>query len=304
MTKGFITLATGEYYCWLAEHLYMSYKLFSGCDYPFYVITDDEGKDRLSKTFDGVIVHNGFTRTSVDKVCVFTETPFDETIFIDADCSVVNDLNYLFDKFEENGSDVSGIAGYVELPEGKNGVQFSANTAERLGFCHDYPNFNGGVYYYKKSEKGKACIGFMMNELLPNYHDYELMGRSNKTNMGDEPLVIVAMLRYGFKPVPIESGIMVIVEKASTVKWDMKKRTCSFPWYEYTVSPSIIHWKVGGTETYTFEKYDAKIRGRFFNRGGISVFKSKAKCFVKYKIYPEMLKVFPGLHNIVSKNKG
>ena len=30
MTKGFITLAVGEYYCKLAEHLYMSYKLFSG----------------------------------------------------------------------------------------------------------------------------------------------------------------------------------------------------------------------------------------------------------------------------------
>lgn len=304
MTKGFITLATGKYYCWLAEHLYMSYKLFSRCDYPFYVITDDEGKDRLSKTFDGVIVHNGFTRTSVDKICIFTETPFDETIFIDADCSVVNALNYLFDKFEENGSDVSGIAGYRELLIGENGVQFSANTAKKLGFNHDYPNFNGGVYYYKKTTDGKACIDFMINELLPNYHKYELMGRSNKTNMGDEPLVIVSMLKFGFKPIPVESGIMVIVENANTVKWDMKNHRCSFPWYEYTVSPSIIHWKVGGTETYSFERYDAMVRGRFFQRGSLSIAKTRARCFVKYKIYSKLVKVFPKLHSIVDKNKG
>lgn len=56
MTKGFITLAAGDAYCRLAEHLYMSYKLFSGCEYPFYVITDKEGEERLSKLFDGVIV--------------------------------------------------------------------------------------------------------------------------------------------------------------------------------------------------------------------------------------------------------
>lgn len=279
----------------------MSYKLFSGCDYPFYVITDDEGKDRLSKTFDGVIVHNDFTRTSVDKVCVFTETPFDETIFIDADCSVVNDLNYLFDKFEENGSDVSGIAGYVELPEGKNGVQFSTNTAKRLGFCHDYPNFNGGVYYYKKSEKGKACIGFMMNELLPNYHDYELMGRSNKTNMGDEPLVIVSMLKFGFKPVPVESNIMMIVQNIKTVKWDMKKRSCSFRWYEYIVSPTIIHWTVGRTQTMKFEQYDAVVRGKYHNKGLYSIGKAKMRSFVKYMIYPRLQNVFPQIRSIVKK---
>jgi hypothetical protein len=49
MTKGFITLAVGDYYCWLAEHLYMSYKLYSNCKYPFYVITDKNGEERFSR---------------------------------------------------------------------------------------------------------------------------------------------------------------------------------------------------------------------------------------------------------------
>lgn len=301
LNKGFITLATGGYYCWLAEHLYMSYKLFSNCDYPFYVITDDEGKDRLSKTFDGVIVHDSFTRTSVDKICIFTETPFDETIFIDADCSIVNDLNYLFDKFEENGSSISGIAGYRELAEGEKGVQFSANTAKKLCIYHDYPNFNGGVYYFRKTDQGKACIDFMMNELYPNYHEYELMGRSNKTNMGDEPLVIVSMLKFGFKPVPVESNIMVIVQDIKTVSWDMKDKKCSFRWYEYTVSPSIIHWTVGRTQTINFEQYDAAVRGKYYHKGLFSIKKEIIRSFVKYKIYPKLLKVFPNLHKIVSK---
>ena len=31
MQRGFITMAYGEKYCRLAEHLYMSYKLYLGC---------------------------------------------------------------------------------------------------------------------------------------------------------------------------------------------------------------------------------------------------------------------------------
>ena len=303
MIKGFITLAVGEQYCHLAEHLYMSYKLFSECDDPFYVITDSQGKDRLSKIFDGVIVRDDFTRTSVDKICVFTDTPFDETIFIDADSSVVNSLSGLFDRFEENGSPVSAIGDLKELPEGKKGVQFSENTARRLDIHYDFPNFNGGVYYYKKDNDGLKCVDFIMNELYPNYHDYELRGRHNSTNMGDEPLVIVSMLCFGYRPLPVLSGVMGLVQDAKNVRWDMKRRRCSFRWYEHTVSPSIIHWKIGGTETLRYERYDADVRGRFYHQSFLGVTGSKAKSFVKFKIYPKLLKVFPSLHNVAVKLK-
>ena len=38
----------------------------------------------------------------------------------------------------------------------------------------------------------------------------------------------------------------------------MKSHICEYKWYEYTVHPTIIHWTVGGTESYQFEKYNAK----------------------------------------------
>ena len=303
MTKGFITLAVGDHYCRLAEHLYMSYKLFSGCDHPFYVITDEAGKDRLSKTFDGVIVRSGFTNTSVDKICIFTDTPFDETIFIDADCSVVKSLENLFDMFEKNGSPVSGIGDHKDLPEGQKGVQFSENTAAKLNIHKDYPNFNGGVYYYNKTEDGVKCVDFMMKELYPNYHDYELRGRHNSTNMGDEPLVIVSMLYFGFRPIPVLSGVMTIVHDVKTVRWDMKRKTCSYRWYEHTVSPAIIHWSVGWTETLRYERYDADVRGLYYHQSALSAAAAKSKSFVKFKIYPKMLKIFPSLHNVAEKMK-
>lgn len=304
MTKGFITVASGDYYCKLAEHLYMSYKLFSGCEYPFYVITDEEGGKRLEKTFDGVIVKDGFTNTSVDKICIFTETPFDETVFIDADCSVVRDLNFVFEVFEKNGSDISAISRYSELKDGENGVQFTANTAKMLQIHNDFPKFNGGVYWFRKSESSEEAVGFMMNELLPNYHRYELLGRSNSTNMGDEPLVIVTMLRYGMKTVPVTNDIMfLLTDKHFKVEWDMNKRRCSYPWEGQAVSPAIIHWKFGGTETLMYERYDAEVKGRYYGQSRMSIGAAKSKSFVKYKIYPKLLKLFPKLHSVVRKFK-
>jgi hypothetical protein len=252
--------------------------------------------------YDGIVVKENFTCTTVDKLSVFTDTPFDETIFIDADCSVVNDLNYLFDVFAENGSEISGIGGRTELDTGKKGIQFGQKAIQSFRIMHDYPNFNGGVYYYKKSETGVACVDFMMNELLPNYDSYELLGWKDSIKY-DEPLVIVGMLKYKMKPVPVEMDIMRLVHDPETVKWDVNKHICSYRWYSDMVSPSIIHWKVGGTETYVYEKYDAIIRGQFYKQRSGVVFANKSKSFIKYKVYPKLLKMCPQLHYIVARCK-
>lgn len=300
MEKGFITLAAGDAYCRLAEHLYMSYKLFSGCDYPFYVITDKAGEKRLSKLFDGVIVRE-LQRNTIDKLLFLTETPFDETIFIDADCSVVNDLNHVFEAFEKNGSDISAISRTVPLKEGEGGVQFSASAAKELELTQDFPKFNGGVYYYRKSDAARECIDFMFRDALPNYHHYGLL--SDKTLVKyDEPIFIIAMLKYGMKTLPVESNIMFLLfEKNDKVRWDMKKRVCFYPWEGMIVSPLIIHWKFGGTETFQYEKYDAQVKGRYLKLNRMQVVKEVTLSFTKYNIYPKLLKVFPFLHKIASK---
>lgn len=302
MTKGFITLAAGDAYCRLAEHLYMSYKMFSGCEYPFYVITDKEGEERLSKLFDGVIVTE-LQRNTVDKLLFLKETPFDETIFIDADSSVVNDLNDVFDAFEKNGSDISAISRIIPLTDGEDGIQFPASAAKELGLTRDFPTFNGGVYYYRKSEAARECIDFMFRDALPNYHHYGLL--TDKTLVKyDEPIYIIAMLKYGMTTLPVESNIMfLLAEKQFKVKWDMDKRVCFFPWEDITVSPSIIHWKFGGTETFQYEKYDAEIKGRYFKWNRMRVAKKVILGFTKYHIYPRLLKIFPFLHKEVAKHK-
>ncbi len=141
-----------------------------------------------------------------------------------------------------------------------------------------------------------ACAEFMLHTLLPHREKYEL-----RVDLGDEPLVIVGMLKFGWKPISVESDIMRLVHNPHHVKWDMKKQTCAYQWYDQTVSPKIIHWKVGGTETYLFEKYDAKVRGLYRGSGKAKVFKDCIVTFVKYKIYARLVKILPWLHKITER---
>ena len=106
-TRGFITVATGKYYCGLAQNLAMSYRLFSDTRYPLVVMTDKDGEKRLKKYFDDVIVLDEPHYTFMDKMTVYQHSPFDRTIFLDADMNIIYDISYLFDDFEKNGSPVS-----------------------------------------------------------------------------------------------------------------------------------------------------------------------------------------------------
>ena len=302
MKKGFLTMAYGEKYCKLAEHLYMSYKLFGNCNYPFYCITNQASAERLGKVFDGVIVKDNFVKSTSDKLMFFTDNPFEESVFIDSDCSIVNDVNYIFEEFEKNGSPVSAIADYRELSNPEKGWQFGINAIKEFGITHDFPNFNGGVYYYRKCPEAEACKQFIFDTVMPNYNHFGLRVRDNGA-FADEPPVVIGMLKFGFMPIPPTKNIMYLVHNKAKVKWNMKKRTCSFRWYEYTVHPTIIHWTVGGTETYRFEKYDANVRGQFEHRGRPWVKKRQILSFVKYYIYPKLLKVFPGLRKKAQKYK-
>ncbi len=295
IAKGFITVASGEAYLEMAEHLIMSYRLYSNCSLPFYVITDAEGGKRLNKLFDGILVSD-LSKSFMDKMLFFTDSPFDESIFIDADSSITGDMNYLFDVFEKNNSDLSAIAGIKDISAGKKGIQFGTEAIEAFNIKHDFPNFNGGIYYYKKSDKSNEIIQFMLHELVEKYWEYGL-GSNGSTRMEDEPLVVVAMLKYGLNPVPQTSNIMYLVHEGDGVVWNMEAETCSYKYYDQDVHPTIIHWKYGGTETYTYRRYDVMLRYKYYKTSKISLAKSLFLQFVKYKIYAKMT----WIHHLRSK---
>lgn len=100
--RGFITLAVGdERYYKLAENLLISYRAMTERPYPFAIISDRS--NRYTDKFDDVIIIEAPTKSYMDKLELLKLAPYDENIFIDADCLVYGDINYYWELHPRKG---------------------------------------------------------------------------------------------------------------------------------------------------------------------------------------------------------
>ena len=240
----------------------MSYRLFSDPQYPFCVITDQKGAKKLQNYFDAIVVCETPHYSYLDKMSVYELSPYEETIFIDADSNIVNDISFLFDDFCANGATVSCLGHFKDITETVKPAHFGQAAIQKFGFAK-FVVFNGGVYYYKKSQSAAALMKFIFDDLLPNYDLYELSLFNGKK--ADEPLMNVAMLYFGQKPLDTSKDIMKCISDLSSLKWDMKNRTCSAKVYQkWDVSPLIIHYGTTfNCSTAKYYYYNAKVRYRY-----------------------------------------
>ena len=103
-TRGFVTVATGsdDYYK-MAADLLLSYRGRGKGKYPFAIICDRENE--YTAMFDHVVVVDEFRKSTVDKL-LLQHSPYEESIFLDADMLVLENIDDLWDVFRE-ADDVS-----------------------------------------------------------------------------------------------------------------------------------------------------------------------------------------------------
>lgn len=298
VTKGFITVATGKWYCYLAQNLVMSYRLFANCDLPFYVITDKKGEKKLKKYFDGVIVVDNPHYNFLDKIDVYKNTPFDETIFLDADMNIIKDISFIFDEFEKNGSEVSCYGYYEQIREGMKPNHFG-NAAVKYFSLVKFIAFGGGMYYYKKSLAADKFIDFIYNDLIPNYDKYELLHigayyGNDISCMADEPLMELAMLVKNMKPYYGTKDLMRYYKEnmMETLEWNMEKRECSFYCWGKIVHPYIVHYATYNTWTLKYSLLNRNVRNEYFKVKKIFRYLCYICIIIKWGVSKRQLKRF------------
>lgn len=267
-SKGFITVAAGKWYCYLAQNLAISYRLFGNCNIPFYAITDSNGEKALKNYFDGVIVLDDLHYSFLDKINVYKHSPFDETVFFDADMNIIKDISFIFEGFEKNGSEVSCFGDYVDITDDTRPSHFKDGAINHFGLTR-YIDFGGGIYYLKKSEKADRFFDCIFNDLMPNYDTYEMKRfyhpLTKKSSMADEPLMGLSMLVNGMKPYRDTPHLMRHNkdEMMKTFKWDMKSQNCTMLWRGQTVHPYIVHYATYNTWTLRYYIDSAKLRDKY-----------------------------------------
>lgn len=287
--RGFVTIATGDYYCWLAESLYMSYKLFSNSTYPMYVITDKKGEKRLKKLFDGVIVVDDASYGWVDKILVYKNTVFEETIFLDADMHITNDISFLFDAFEKNGSEVSCLGEFRAITETVRPNHFGQAAVDIFNL-DKYIAFGGGVYYFKQSKKAQECMDFIFNEIIPNYSKYDLLYIDGK--MADEPLFGLSMLVNDMKPLKNAHYMRFSQDMIESLKWNFKNKDAQFIWHGEEVHPQIVHYATFNTWRFKYVRYHIKVEGLYRKTWKPFIWLKIVFAAIKWAFEPRQLKNF------------
>ena len=233
--RGFVTIATGDIrYYKIARNLLISYRRFASKGYPFAIICDRETE--LIKEFDHHIIIDDPSNNYMDKLKLFRELPFEETIFIDADCLAYGNLDEWWDLFHEaDDFSLFGFA-YSDLSCGKGWF-----SPDGMGKYRDeisfIPSFNGGVYYLRNTAKCEKVFE-IANECARHYSDYHFRGFIKPA---DEPVLALAMAVLDCKP--INRHELVFAPKLRKLDADIVIPQCSYEFFPGKwENTRLIHW--------------------------------------------------------------
>lgn len=139
-----------------------------------YIVWGDDHKEDLDASIASLLEYNDLPyeviklegpseHNMVKKIDVYNQTPFDSTLFLDADTIVLGDLDYGFVQAEKHGM---------------------AITHERASYARRWENYipgwdvgdiieyNTGVMFFTKNEKNKAFFEFWKSIAVQLLEDY------------------------------------------------------------------------------------------------------------------------------------
>lgn len=196
LTRGFITVATGnEDYYRQAYNLLRSFRLFHP-DVPFAVLCDK--KNKYTDAFTDTVILSDPQKNYLDKFSILTESPYDESIFIESDCLVYHSLDHMWEL----------------LGKEYDFTSFGWNDSEPLFFANaDYaaekflgspdarmPTFTPGFMFIRKGDVCKQIYQDAM-QMIDEIHCDPLLAEDihlhcNKA-IRDDPIFFLAMARNG-----------------------------------------------------------------------------------------------------------
>jgi hypothetical protein len=249
---GIITIAQGEKrYIEMAKMLATSLSL-TNPGIKRAVITDAAAEE-FNELFDIFIPYNAdFGKGLSQKLYLDKYSPFDETIFIDADCLVFKSLESTIElckkyPFVVFGDQISSGEWYMDV----------AAMCKRFNLP-SIPLFNGGTYYFDKSDAALKIYN-KARQLKENYTE---LGFSNfRGSINEEPLISVAMAINNIESVDDKGSVMrTPIGINGPLKIDVLNKTCFFNKSGEDVSPAIMHFSGSYANAFHYKREGAKLK--------------------------------------------
>ena len=239
LSRGFVTIATGSrHYYELAVNLLRSYRRNGGGEWPFAIIAEEQNEHTAE--FDKTVLMPEPSHSYMDKLRLFDCLPYDETIFIDADCLVYGCIDTWWDFFKD-GNDFScfGYA-YENLKTDKGWFRYESmgEFKDRITFI---PSFSGGVYYLRNTQTA-ARVFELAKYAAAHYREYPF---AIFRDPADEPVLAFGMAVCGCRPVDAaEVGIYV---KHRDLPMDILAPSAVWHSRGKELPVRLVHWGNFGT---------------------------------------------------------
>lgn len=240
MTRGFITIATGnEKYYHLARNLLLSYKLFCDEPLPFAIMCDRENE--ITALFDQVVLLEHPLNAFWDKFELLVRAPFDETIFIDADCLAFADLNEYWDYFAK-ADDFTGCGTNYPI-DSEKGLFQDGELGEYNGRAQWKPDIHGGLYFIRK---GPVCDAIYRDCQYIAQHRAEFRWPDFCAPNADEPVFCLAMAANGCHAIDAAPSNYGIPWEVTEMDVDIFTGKCTYAtdWHPRVAQGHMIHWSV------------------------------------------------------------
>jgi len=224
----------------------------------FAIISDAE--NQYTGEFDHVVILENARHSCMDKLSLLKLCPFDENVFIDADCLAYGDLNEYWDYFE-NADDFTCFGKTYPLDETqKTGWFKPGDVAEYNDLIHFIPILHTGVCFIRKGGQNHELYD-LCTRIAQNYGNYKFATFQHQT--ADEPVIALAMSVLNMRIVPSARRPYIFVPHAKKMKVDMLsgRAVYSSIWDESFADALLVHWTVRniGSPKYRFESDKIKL---------------------------------------------
>ena len=297
-SRGFITIATGkDVYYSLARNLLASYKYHTRDPLPFAILCDRENE--VTREFDDVVIIDSPARAFYDKLRILDLAPYDENIFIDADCLAYSDLNGLWDYFRDYVHPFGFFGGVLPLDSEKSWIDVEnagvfKDRLERQLICQ------GGIYYVRRDcpEGFKKTVDYIFR----NYDSFQFKN-SFRVTTADEPIFALACAVHKYYPLYSWQDIFCYYPRIRRpYSLDIRSGALDyvFLWQEesarFNNGKYLLHWGTEHTRGWLYfretERLISASEGRMFNpvRPAFRYVRANLKSAVR-KLLPYKFKV-------------
>ncbi|MBR1882798.1 MAG: hypothetical protein IJ808_07300 [Muribaculaceae bacterium] len=246
MTRGFVTVATGDkHYYELAHNLLMSYHhQYQDVDrrLPWAIVAEEHNE--WTALFDKVIILNDPNHSYLDKIELLNHCPWDENIFIDADCLVYGDINQYFNFFPMRG--VKHIGKKLPLSQNKNTGWFHKDNVDAWSsWVQFHIHSHGGIIFFNDDDLTKQVYETCL-QISPHYYEFRF---AEFPHPADEPIMALSMAVNGcepLEPTDLEAHtLMVFFPWAKKLKANITRHSLSYRGSNGNTYQNVMlmHWQ-------------------------------------------------------------